>query len=427
MMELPARDSNPALHPRRALLAGVGGLAAGAFLAGQASAGPLNPPPGPVASTPGPEPRIPIGPATTPGDANSLYKITQPGSYYLTGNINGVSGRHGIEITASGVSLDLMGYDLIGAAGSLDGIAATVSGLSRVTVRNGHIRGWGGSGIDLATQDVSNCLMENLSLASNAQQGLVMGGSSVAHRCVATDNGGSGIAGINGCAISDCTASGNGSIGISAVGGAVVRHCASYSNVGAGIQVGQASTVTGCAAYSNLSWGFSAGEGCSVSHSTASNNADGFQVGIGSVVTECVAQSNVNNGFAVGGESTIQHCTARANGQAGISLAFRCRALHNTSVSNSGVGNSIGIFTPSSGNRIEGNYCAQNFYGILINGTNNIVVGNTCSGNTNNWLFQPNNVFGPIVDRRTPGTGQAFGNAVASSLGTTDPNANFSI
>ena len=32
------------------------------------------------------EPRIAINSTNTPGDADSLYKITQPGSSYLTGN-----------------------------------------------------------------------------------------------------------------------------------------------------------------------------------------------------------------------------------------------------------------------------------------------------------------------------------------------------
>lgn len=50
------------------------------------------------------EPRTPIGPDTTPGDNDStpsLYKITQPGSYYLTGPITGVADKIGIETAAS--------------------------------------------------------------------------------------------------------------------------------------------------------------------------------------------------------------------------------------------------------------------------------------------------------------------------------------
>jgi hypothetical protein len=89
-------------------------------------AGPLVPPLGPVAPTGKTlaevEPRIAINLANTPGDADSLFKITQPGSYYLTGNITGVTARHGIEIVASNVTLDLRGFEVRGVAGSLNGI-----------------------------------------------------------------------------------------------------------------------------------------------------------------------------------------------------------------------------------------------------------------------------------------------------------------
>src|SRR5437762_13979859 len=92
-----------------------------------ASAGNLNPPAGPVTPTMKTltevEPRIAINATNTPGDSDSLFKITQPGSYYLTGNITGVAGKHGIEIAASGVTLDLNGFDLLGAPSSLDRVS----------------------------------------------------------------------------------------------------------------------------------------------------------------------------------------------------------------------------------------------------------------------------------------------------------------
>ena len=63
--------------------------------AGGSRAGDLDPPVGPVAPTPGPEPRTPVNATNTPGDATSVYRITAPGSYYLTGNLAGVAGKHG--------------------------------------------------------------------------------------------------------------------------------------------------------------------------------------------------------------------------------------------------------------------------------------------------------------------------------------------
>src|SRR5262245_54958472 len=101
-------------------------------------AGPLDPPAGPIASTPGPEPRIPISAATTPGDANSLFQITHPGSYYLTGNITGVAAFHGIEIMASSVTLDLCGFTLAGGVGTLNGIAVGPN-LRRLEIHSGSL------------------------------------------------------------------------------------------------------------------------------------------------------------------------------------------------------------------------------------------------------------------------------------------------
>ena len=73
-------------HPFRLAIAALAAMLATIVLAG-----PLTPPAGPVAPTPGPEPRIPINATNTPGDADSLFRITQPGSYYLTGNLLGAS------------------------------------------------------------------------------------------------------------------------------------------------------------------------------------------------------------------------------------------------------------------------------------------------------------------------------------------------
>ena len=123
--------------------------------AGLLFAGPLDPPVGPITPTfktlTEVEPRIAINATNTPGDLNNLFKITQRGSYYLTGNITGVAGKNGIEITASGVTLDLNGFELIGipAMGPVDGVSMFNSGPLNVTVRNGSVRNWGDDGIDL--------------------------------------------------------------------------------------------------------------------------------------------------------------------------------------------------------------------------------------------------------------------------------------
>lgn len=117
-------------------------------------AGPLSPPSGPIASTyktlAEVEPRIAINATNTPGDALNSFIISQPGSYYLTGNITGVSGKSGIKITASNVTLDLNGFTLQGVSGSQYGILALVFP-NNCTVRNGTVNGWDQSGVTISS------------------------------------------------------------------------------------------------------------------------------------------------------------------------------------------------------------------------------------------------------------------------------------
>ena len=79
------------------------------------------------------------------GSATSLYVIGEPGSYYLTGNIS-VNFKHAIEITASNVTVDLMGYQIYsswdtqnpGSFTEFDGILIATD-KTHVEIRNGSI------------------------------------------------------------------------------------------------------------------------------------------------------------------------------------------------------------------------------------------------------------------------------------------------
>src|SRR5262245_832215 len=50
------------------------------------------------------------------------YLISEPGSYYMTTNLTGVTTNNGIIISNSNVSLDLNGFTLSGVTGSYVGI-----------------------------------------------------------------------------------------------------------------------------------------------------------------------------------------------------------------------------------------------------------------------------------------------------------------
>jgi len=356
-------------------------LAAGIAARGLiAVAGDLNPPAGSVAPTQ----RTPVNANMTPGDADSVFKITLRGSYYLTGNISGVAAKHGIEITASGVTLDLNGFDLVGAVGSLDGVSTTVAGLTNIAVVNGSVRTWGDEGVDLATLAVINCRVADLLASSNTGNGISVGPGSTVSNCSAYVNGVNGIITGNGCTVSNCSA---------------------YQNTSNGINIASGCTVTHCSASINTSSGIITSSGCTVTDCTARLNA---LVGI-NVVTGC----------------TVVDCSARENTLDGIACISGCIIRGNTCSSNgNGGGDGAGINAVSNDNRIEGNNCTGADRGIDVDAVGNIIIKNTCSGNATNWDIVAGNALAPIVAASTNAVA-VVGNTYAGSLGSTDPNANF--
>ncbi len=332
-------------------------------------------PPGP----PGPtmrtleqiEPRTPI--------TNLPYTITAPGSYYVTTNLTGNPG--GITIAASGVTLDLMGFELVGGTGN--GIFVSGS-RTNIAVRNGTVRGWSGVGVD--TSFSFNSQLERLRVSNNGSSGIFAGGGST---------------------VSGCTAQSNGSSGIFAGSGSTVSGCTARSNGGDGILADFGSTVSGCTARSNGDNGISALNGSTVSGCTASFNGD--------------------DGIFVGPASTVSGCTASSNAGDGIQVSGACRVVDNTCYSNgNGVaGQSAGIHATGDGNRLDGNHVyANNGDGILVDGAavKNFVIRNTVGAQTCGGCFQLRvpgipgqppagaNVVGPVVTDATNLNANAWAN-----------------
>jgi parallel beta-helix repeat protein len=353
-----------------------------------AIAGDLNPPAGPITGTMKTlaevEPRIAINATNTPGDADSLFKITQPGSYYLTGNITGVVGRHGIEIAASGVTLDLMGFDLAGvpAMGNFDGVSAAIIFPTNITIVNGSIRNWGDDGVDLADFSASNCRVDGVLASDNAGIGIVTGPGCTVTNCSAYRNLAGGISANNACTMSDCVAYNNTFQGIFVGSGSTVTRCAASGNTAAGITATAGTTITGCSSFSNGGIGISVSHGC-----------------------------------------TVADCTVRLNSLDGI----RCPStsvIRGNTCSNNGNGASFGanIYASGADNRIEGNTCTGADRGIFVDAGGNIIVRNACSGNTTNWDVIAGNV---ILVELANVAGAVVGNAGGIAPGSTDPNANF--
>jgi hypothetical protein len=336
-------------------------VAAAAILA----VGDLNPPAGAVAETGKRlaeiEPRIAVNATNTPGDATSLFRITQPGSYYLTGNVTGASGKNGILITTGNVTLDLNGFRLAGAVSSLDGIGCT--GAGSLIVRNGTVLNWGGDGIDLLLG--TNVLIEEIISTNNIGDGISCGVRGRIRDCTASNNSGDGITSSTNSVVTGCLSEVNGLDGIAVTTVGVVSDCTSRFNNGVGIRL------------------------------------------------------------AALGFSTIERCTVSESGLDNILGGKGMRIVNNVSAFAGRVGTGAAIRITNNDSYIAGNLCTQSDVGIDVGLSGNMIVGNFCSGNIVNWDIVANNVVGVIVDRSAPASAAILGNSAPGSTGTTDPNANF--
>lgn len=356
-------------------------------LAAPALAGPLDPPIGPVTSTGKTltevEPRTPINAANTPGDSDatpSLFKITQPGSYYLMGNVTGVINKSGIEVAASNVTIDLNGFELVGVTGtaSVHGVYATGTGLTNITVRNGSVRNWGGYGVNLSPTLVSRGEVRAIRSDNNATGGFFLHSYFNVTDCSAASNNGVGFFAVNSCNFSRCTASGNAGNGFATSGGHTLTECVSYGSTGGGgFQCGTETTMRDCSSHNNA--------------------GVGVFVGTGSTVSGCTVRTNEGVGIAASGATFIHHNSCTANGLgsngAGISISGANARVENNHCAE----NARGIETNSSRSRIDGNSCVSNGVSFVINGTDNLVIRNTASGGTPNYSIAAGNSVAPRV------------------------------
>jgi hypothetical protein len=151
-----------------------------------------------------------IGAAAT----KAISVISKPGSYSLSRNIvNGRAGFDSVLVTASDVTIDLMGLSIISTSTTGAGINAT--GQSNVVIRDGIITGCGGPAIIAG----NNANISGITASAN---------SSAA-------GAGASIQAGNGSQIVSNTVTGSGAGGISCGVGCFVRNNVVQLNTGVGI------------------------------------------------------------------------------------------------------------------------------------------------------------------------------------------------
>jgi hypothetical protein len=361
------------------------------------------------------EPRTIVNAVNTPGNATNTFIISQPGSYYFTGNITGASGKHGISIQADDVTLDLNGFALIsGGGGAFRGVNVPAA-QTNFSIRNGSVRGWTDGGV---RADAAVTLAEKLMLANNTGAvGLDVGNGSMIKDCVASGNGTGFIANDRTQVIS-CISTVNTANGFDCTGYVTLIDCTASRNFGsAGIVVQGSCTVIRCNASRNIPSGngITAGAGCTVADCTANNNGStGIFADAGSTMRDCTSFSNGGNGISVGDGTSIHNCTARSNGLSGIVVTADCFVDANNSSANntSNISGHSGIKIAGLSNRVEGNHCADNLLTNMANfgGSTNFVVKNTFPGTGSSGIWETAHTDAQIVADSTPWANYRVGN-----------------
>lgn len=227
--------------------------------------GPLAPP-GPPAPTMRTlsqvEPRTPI--------SSIPFIITQPGSYYLTSNLGGPGHvGNGIIIQTNQVTIDLMGFALIGGTGT--GVVVTGIGENRFHLRNGSILNWGGDGIHALNSE--GAIYEQLTLVGNGGSGLRAGLGARVTACAAISNQQYGLF-VNSGVVRDCVARRNQGVGIYLFSG-IIQHCAAELNESHGLVASRGVLVSDCVANDNKGDGIRLGLKCQAVRNVATGNGTG--------------------------------------------------------------------------------------------------------------------------------------------------------
>lgn len=291
--------------------------------------------------------------------------IDEPGSYYLTQNLNG--SIRGIDITANNVTLDLMGFTIDG-GGSVSDHGISFHGYDNVTIKNGTVRGFGSNGIYQGLTTAKYGRVIDVQALNNGLYGIrVVSSNSLILRCTGGENGAYGIYAGTGSIIKENTAYKNqGLIGIAGGSGSTLTYNTVYLHQNDyGIYAGTASTLINNTvrdtqgkygiyggngtilinnvAYQNTGWGiYAAYSNVLRSNMAYSNNqsrsADqgGIRIGRDSQAIDNTADSNYHTGIYLDGDNTLLRNNHATDSLAvgGISQCFYFSSVDNAAIGN---------------------------------------------------------------------------------------------
>lgn len=231
------------------------------------------------------------------------FAITQCGVYVVAACLRGAPDQHGITIDANDVTLDLGGNTLHGTGTAGTGVRV-IGAHSGITVRNGTLRGWAGSGLN--ANSATDTRFTNLSFVGNAGAGLRAGDAAMIARCHAAENGGDGLTAGRGSHVDNCVVRANGSDGIDVGRGSTVSGCTVRDGLGHGINAsGGEAHVVGNLVSGNAGAGIVVPfgmSGCRIEDNHSTSNMIGFDIiGPGNLVLRNSTTQNTGNDYIIFG------------------------------------------------------------------------------------------------------------------------------
>lgn len=259
--------------------------------------------------------------------------ISTAGSYRLTGSLTlPDANTDGIQITASSVTVDLGGFEIVGptvctagtttctpASGTGTGIESI--GVSGIWIKNGGVRGMGSRGVDVDAYSI----VEGMRLTSNRAQQVVVGIGSIVRDNLAVAGGNAGVFADTSALVSGNVTTQQGSNGISA---------------------GTCSSVVGNHANDNGGDGITVSSGSTVAENRAlSNTGDGVQTISSSLVQRNVMASN--SGFGLRNVVSIPSAsTAYRNNTIPTNLNGLGKVLNGVDLGGNYCGDTNGVLSP---------------------------------------------------------------------------------
>lgn len=290
------------------------------------------------------------------------YTINEPGSYYLTGNLE--SSGLGIRVLTGDVTIDLGGFTISGPSNE---ICISITDASNVRVQNGTIRDFSSAVAASPIFSTGGHVVEDVAALDSQLTGILLNKDSRVESCI-VDGGDRGIVLYEGGLVSGSTVSNCTDGIILQDGGGLVADCVVRASVQDGIVAKDGSLVRDCL--------------------VLGSGRDGIVGGAGTLIDACVVRNSGASGARTS-SGAINGSVASASGAAGLKGQDGSRISDSHAVDNAGSGLETSGFSLMVGSSAFGNA-----FGML-SGSNQAGQIMDCFGRGNSTDYAGGLSYGP--------------------------------